>query len=85
MAREGVEVEDGVVNLDVDDVVNRPDHEDDDLHDVEWVLDLEVAQKVVLLDVKVDAGIVVDVDCEVVVVMGAQDDEDAVIDSAKYR
>ena len=39
MVKEDIEVEDGVVNLDVDDLVDRPDNEDNDLHDVEWVLD----------------------------------------------
>ena len=42
VVKEDVEVEDGVVNLDVGNLVDRPDHEDDDLYDV--------VQEVVLLD-----------------------------------
>ena len=77
-----VEDEDGsvVVNADVESevVVNNSDHEDDDLHDVEWILNLDVAQEVVLLDVEVDVKKDLDGYDEVVVVEGVQDDENDV-------
>ena len=59
------------MNLNVDNVVDRPDLKVDVLHDV-------VAQEAVLLDVHVNVGRVVDVDDEVVVVEEIQDDEDVV-------
>ena len=63
-----VEVKDDVVNLDVDSVVDRPDHKDDELYDVD-------VQKVVFLAVEVVVERVVDVEDEVVVVEGIPDDE----------
>ena len=51
------------MNLDIDNVVDRPDHKDDELYGV-------VVQEIVLLDVEVDVGRSVDVDDEVVVVEG---------------
>ena len=62
-----------VVNLDVDNVVDRPDHEDVELYDVDVEQD-------VLLDVGLCVKEVVDVEDEVVVVEGIQGHEDAVIE-----
>ena len=40
VVKDDVECENVVVNLDVNILVERPDHEEDYLEDVEWVLNL---------------------------------------------
>ena len=47
---EEVGVEDGVVNPDVDDLVDRPDHENENLKDAEGVLNRDDVDEVVVLD-----------------------------------
>ena len=42
------------VDVDSEDVVDNPDHEVDDLLDVEWILNLDVEQEDVFLDVEVN-------------------------------
>ena len=61
------------MNLDVNNVVDGADHEDVDLYDID-------VQEVVLLAVEIVVERVVDVEDEVDVVEGTQDDEKVVLE-----